>query len=147
MENRDKENKDPKVSPEQEKYSSKPVQYTTNFVNHIDNIYNDFVERGGMDNLIGQGKPLEISDGSVLDSIMKNANYLPSWIELQKEIKAHILATIELMENDNDTKKINNEIDAINLKIQKYNLMVPTSILQKGFISAENIKNKYSHWE
>lgn len=147
MENRDKENTDPKVSAEKEKYSSKPVQYTTDFVNHIDNIYSDFAERGGMDNLKGQGKPLKISEGSVLDSIMKNANYLPKWIELQKEIRDHILATIELRENDSDIKTINNKIDNINLKIQKYNLMVPTSILQKGFISAENIKDKYSYWE
>ncbi|SFS93873.1 DUF1992 domain-containing protein [Paenibacillus sp. 453mf] len=147
MDNRDNENNDPKVSPEQEKYSSKPVQYTTNYVNHIDSIYNDFAERGGMDNLKGQGKPLEISDGSVVDSMMKNANYLPKWIELQKEIRAHILATLEIMENNGEKNKVNEEIDTINLKIQKYNLMVPTSILQKGFISPENIKNKYSHWE
>ncbi|MCM3781540.1 DUF1992 domain-containing protein [Neobacillus mesonae] len=149
MENKRKEEEefDAKETSENEKYSSKPVQYTTNFANHMDHIFNDFAERGGLDNLKGEGKPLEISNGSVLDSVLKNANYLPKWVELQKEIRAQILAAIQAMDKSNDHSQIRNEIDAINLKIQKYNLIVPAPVLQKGLISIENIKRKYSNWE
>ena len=49
-------------------------------------------ERGLFDNLRGQGKPLELDDGSSADwlanHLLREAGVLPDWLQLRKEIHA-----------------------------------------------------------
>ncbi len=70
--------------------------------NHLDDIFSDFVSKGGMENLKGAGKPLDVPDGDVLNSVLKTANYLPPWLELQKQIRAGMSDLIQQM----DTKSL-----------------------------------------
>ncbi len=118
--------------------------------NHLDDIFNDYASKGGMDNLKGTGKPLDVPDGDVLNSVLKTANYLPPWLELQKQIRASMKDLLEQM-NDNPTEvsisQWEQQIEELNGQIKKYNRSVPNPLLQKGFVSAENIKVKYEQWE
>lgn len=117
--------------------------------NHLDDIYNEFVSTGGMENLKGVGKPLHVSDGDVLHSVLKNANYLPAWLESQKNIRNKIYNAIKLEEENkaNEWNQLHDILQEINDDIKKYNMLVPNPLLQKGFISLENMKAKYQQWE
>ncbi len=118
--------------------------------NHLDDIFNDYVSKGGMDNLKGAGKPLDVPDGDVLNSVLKTANYLPPWLELQKQIRIGMKDLIEQMDhhpNDALTSQWETQIDELNSQIKKYNISVPNPLLQKGFVSIENVKTKYEQWE
>ncbi|UHA72109.1 J-domain-containing protein [Paenibacillus sp. 481] len=135
------------ISQESKENSAQAIQNIRSFNNHLDEIFNNYVDKGGLDDLKGQGKPLHVSEGSVLDSVLKNANYLPPWLELQKEIRNTIAATIDKIDKEVERDRIAIAIDEINVRIQLYNTKVPSSILQKGLISFENIKTKYAMWE
>lgn len=118
--------------------------------NHLDDIFNDYVSKGGMENLKGTGKPLDVPDGDVLNSVLKTANYLPPWLELQKQIRTGMKDLIEQMNHDSaavTTSKWEEQIEELNSQIKKYNISVPNPLLQKGFVSVENIRVKYEQWE
>ncbi|MFD1887278.1 DUF1992 domain-containing protein [Paenibacillus wenxiniae] len=135
-------------------YNDKPTEPLTpkklGSANHLDDIFNDYASKGGMDNLKGTGKPLDVPDGDVLNSVLKTANYLPPWLELQKQIRAGMKDLIEHMDDNpahTTTGKWEAQIEELNGQIKKYNRSVPNPLLQKGFVSAENIKLKYEQWE
>jgi hypothetical protein len=46
-----------------------------------------------------------------------------------------------------DETTIKQEMEEINIKIKKYNGIVPTSILHKRTITRENMEGQYEHWE
>ncbi|WP_211747471.1 DUF1992 domain-containing protein [Paenibacillus sp. Marseille-Q4541] len=113
----------------------------------VNDAIEDFAKRGGFDDLEGMGKPLDIQEGDVLSGVLKNANYLPAWIELRKEIAAEMKLTMEKM-GHSDPPVVESEIEIINEKIKNYNKKVPNPVLQKGFVSRENIETKYeNHWQ
>lgn len=118
--------------------------------NHLDDIFSDFVSKGGMENLKGAGKPLDVPDGDVLNSVLKTANYLPPWLELQKQIRASMSDLIQQMDQQSTPTHPSHwdeAIDELNNHIKKYNMSVPNPLLQKGFVSADNIRMKYEQWE
>jgi hypothetical protein len=45
------------------------------------------------------------------------------------------------------TSKWEEQIEELNSQIKKYNISVPNPLLQKGFVSVENIRMKYEQWE
>ncbi|WP_322924380.1 DUF1992 domain-containing protein [Paenibacillus campi] len=133
-----------------DKPSVQPTPKKLGSANHLDDIFNDFVANGGMENVKGAGKPLHVPDGDVLNSVLKTANYLPPWLELQKQIRANMKHLIEQLDNDAaDVSKDDwaAQFDELNEQIKKYNRSVPSPLLQKGFVSANNISSKYEQWE
>lgn len=111
----------------------------------IDSAINDFHKGGGLNDLPGKGKPLNLEKGDAFSSILKNANVLPPWIELQHEIRDAIKTVI----NDLDTNPnldIQERVSEINKKIAKYNNSVPTSVLQKTRIFPDIIRDQYQKW-
>jgi len=124
----------------------KPRPFESHLV--VDEIVKDYVAQGGFDYLEGKGKPLHISNDDILNTILKNSNFLPPWVELQKEIRIRMVATIKKIDQQAASTIISHEIDEINALIKVYNRKVPNSALQKGFVTAENLKFKYSDkWE
>lgn len=115
------------------------------FHHWMDEIYSDFEKRGELKKLPGFGKPLKVPEGDPFQSILKNANFLPPWLELQKEIRKSIGALIDQMENMNKTD-LERNLEEINRKIRKYNYQVPSSSLQKTIITAEDIAEQYPKW-
>ncbi|WP_051251509.1 DUF1992 domain-containing protein [Paenibacillus harenae] len=110
----------------------------------IDEMYKEQQKKGAFDHLPGKGKPLHIESGDVFTGILKNANVLPDWLQLQQEIREQIrMVLANLPNNDNDW---NREIADINIKIKKYNTIVPTGILQKRQIAKETVHEQYNQW-
>jgi len=101
----------------------------------------DFERKGGFQDLPGKHKPLEVTRGDVLHSVLKTAHVLPAWLELQHEIRDEIgqlLARQAMQELE--------RIDAINQKIDKYNRLVPSSLFQKRRITAATLLEHYEQW-
>lgn len=114
----------------------------------MEEIYRDFEERGGMDDLPGKGKPLKLEDGDVLSSILKNANYLPPWVELRMEIRGRLLRICNRIEaGEKDDAELNRELEEINLNIRKYNQMVPSPLLQRSKVYLETVKTQLDKWD
>jgi hypothetical protein len=114
----------------------------------FDEMYKEYEQKGGFDNLPGKGKPLskETLEGDVLNNILKNANYIPAWLELQHVIRDAIAEVIHLSTKHTKTTLIEAKIVEINEDIKKYNNICPTA-LQKGLITLEDIKEQYERWK
>ncbi|WP_274653136.1 DnaJ family domain-containing protein [Paenibacillus humicola] len=112
----------------------------------VDDAFMEFVKKGGLDTLTGKGKPLKLQSGDPLQHVLKEANVLPKWLMLQKEIRGELLALITASDRDPaaDTAA---RIEQINRKITAYNKIVPTPFLQKMKITAADFKQQYSKWE
>jgi hypothetical protein len=93
----------------------------------MDEIFSNYAKSGGMDELPGKGKPLDVANGDALQSVMKEAHVLPSWLELQKKIRSHLEQLLR--------------------SIRTYNSMVPSALLQKGIITKENIRTQWTKWK
>jgi hypothetical protein len=128
--------------------SSRVAREGERMTDWVDSSINDFEKKGGFKDLPGHGKPLSTDylKGDVFTGILKEANYLPPWAELQKQIRDSMRSLILNIEN---LEKINvdEEIDEINKKIRKYNQSCPSPLMQKGLLSAERIKQQYEKWE
>ncbi|XEC96322.1 DnaJ family domain-containing protein [Paenibacillus tarimensis] len=115
-------------------------------LNHwMDEIYSEFEQKGGLKDLPGFGKPLNVQSGDPLQSVLKNANVQPPWVELQQEIRSSIASLLKHMDSySND--EIERQLDEINRKIKKYNMQVPSYHLQKMKVSRDNISRQYEKW-
>lgn len=116
--------------------------------NWVDEAYYEFERNGGFSELSGKGKPLPQVDtkGDPLQAILKNANYLPGWIELQHEIRDAIKKLHSSLEKGRTTS-LNEEIEAINVKIIKYNRQVPHAYFQKTRLTSDNLAEQKDKWE
>ncbi len=113
--------------------------------NHwLDQAYDECEKNGEFDHLPGKGKPIDVQTGDPLNSILKHANVLPPWLELQHEIRDAIAALLPAIETGDDT--VDASIGEINKKIAKYNAQVPTSVLQKAKITRETAAVQYRKW-
>lgn len=145
------------LSRELKEDAAQTISHERKMISWMQQAYEDCKQSGGLDDLPGKGKPLNLENGDVLNSILKNANYLPQWLELQHEIRDDINLLIEADAkhtdglpspgNDNEYKAIQVKVDSINLKIKKYNTLVPSVHLQKGFITLDNAAEKYERWQ
>jgi hypothetical protein len=128
--------------------SSPAVREGERMTDWVDSSISDFEKKGGFKDLPGHGKPLSTDylKGDVFTGILKEANYLPPWAELQKQIRDSIGRLILDIENEENINA-DEEIDEINKKIRKYNQSCPSPLMQKGLLSAERIKQQYEKWE
>lgn len=113
----------------------------------LDEAYRDCEKNGGFERLEGKGKPVVIPEGDALNSILKNASYLPSWLELQHEIRDDIRALRNKYDRGQLPPAAKSDVDAINKKIARYNNAVPTPILQKGKLHLESVHEQAPKWE
>jgi hypothetical protein len=111
----------------------------------IGEIYNEQLKKGAFDNLPGKGKPVDIHEGDVTNSILKNANVLPQWLTLQHEIRNQLQQLIFASGKDAEST-ISQKLNDINKKVMKYNNMVPSAILQKRQITRENMEQQLQLW-
>ncbi|MFB9753508.1 DUF1992 domain-containing protein [Paenibacillus hodogayensis] len=112
----------------------------------LDEAVRDCARNGGLEQLNGTGKPVDVPTGDGLNSILKNANVLPPWLELQHEIRDSIRALLRKHDPDR-LPSFSTELDALNQKIVKYNMSVPTPILQKMRLRPDSIAQQLAQWE
>lgn len=112
----------------------------------IDKGADEFAQKVGLDNPSGislSGGPA--AAGETIAGMTKEAHFLPAWIELRKEIAKDIKSYLEKADRF-PAQLTGREMDEINDKIRKFNGMVPTGTLQRGFLSSDNIRSKYEYW-
>jgi hypothetical protein len=114
----------------------------------LDQAFSDFQKNGGLEGNPYKGKPIPIQsdrgEGAALNSILKNANVLPPWLELQHEIRDQIKRLLDLMATLPDDH-IDSELTKINDKVKKFNNMCPPP-LQKVRIFKDLIEKQYEKW-
>ncbi|MBU9723737.1 MULTISPECIES: DnaJ family domain-containing protein [Bacillaceae] len=111
-------------------------------------IYKEYEKRGGFEHLEGKGKPLsqETLNSDPLNSVIKNANYLPEWIKAQHKVRDTILELLQKREKSTVTEKEEKAtIKEINNLIKKYNRQCPVR-LQKAFVSLETLERDQHKW-
>lgn len=125
----------------------------------LDRMVEDYIQeaisKGDFDNLKGAGKPLPNSQSQnpyldftthKLNKILQDNGFIPEWITLQREIREDLNAlkkhlkeersqlsadlTISSPEWLNILERYQTEVDKINKKIDKYNLIVPIAAHQ-----------------
>ncbi|CAG7643755.1 hypothetical protein PAESOLCIP111_04547 [Paenibacillus solanacearum] len=118
----------------------------------MDEVMRDQQEKGGLDHLPGEGKPLFLSGESSMErhvnSVLKTAHYLPRWIELQQEIQADLERILhQLRAEQKSGSLLDAELGEVNRKIRQYNNACPIPMLQKGAVTADNISEQYEKWK
>lgn len=106
-------------------------------------MYREQERKGAFEHLAGKGKLLDVPSGDVTSSILKEANFLPPWLTLQHEIRDELQ---RLLETDS-SECPESTLDQINAKINKYNGMVPTPMLQKWKLTRENMRQQFERWK
>lgn len=108
-----------------------PLQ-TKGYRNWVEEQIEEAMARGDFDRLPGKGKPLDLSGDPwsekdwLVNHILANAHVLPEWVELGKEIRAEIAALRQAPPGPDRAERIR----ALNRKIDRYNLLVPSISLQ-----------------
>lgn len=123
-----------------------PFQY---FESWLDTQIREAQERGDFDNLAGSGEPLAPADQNEAFAgddalglrLLKNAEALPAWIELNKEIRAERAICQRILgyytaEPDRDrrarfARDYRRRASELNQKIDRYNLIVPAPHLEQ----------------
>ncbi|UCZ53602.1 DUF1992 domain-containing protein [Bacillus shivajii] len=115
----------------------------------IGGMYKDHEKKGGFDNLPGKGKPLthEQLNSDPLNSVLKNAGFLPEWVKLQHKVRDLVADYIFKRDkgffNEKEAKKY---LKNINQQVKKYNRHCPYS-LQKPPITADSIDKEKARWQ
>lgn len=116
---------------------------------HLDEIISKYEQKGGFADLEGKGKPLEIpfnpSDAYLFNKMLKNANVMPPWLELQHEIRDLIGILLSSMK-ENQSINIPADLKGINKKIKLYNSKCPIPSLQKPLLTQDTIELQYAKW-
>ena len=120
-----------------------------NYEGWIDRQIRQAQERGDFDNLRGQGAPLAPQDQNEVFAgddamglrLIKNAEALPAWIELNKEITADEEACRQILARYTSTRDrdrrarfaadYRRRAAELNKKIDQYNLIIPARHLEK----------------
>ncbi|WP_202080621.1 DnaJ family domain-containing protein [Caldalkalibacillus salinus] len=106
-------------------------------------------EKGDFDDLPHKGKKLDLSSGDALSNVLKNANYVPGWVDLQQRIRDEIREVVHTLDqqDENHINHIDSRIEEINELIAKYNREVPNPLLQKSKIYRDRIQQQLQKWE
>ncbi|WP_259392007.1 DUF1992 domain-containing protein [Paenibacillus thiaminolyticus] len=87
-----------------------------------------------------------MASGDALQSVMKEAHVLPSWLELQKKIRSQLEQLLHQME-ELGSEPVDQALEELNRSIRTYNSMVPNALLQKGIGTKENNRAQWMKWE
>jgi DnaJ homolog subfamily C member 28 len=111
---------------------------------------------GKFDNLPGMGKPLNLEDNPhepedmrMANSLLRNNDFLPAWMELGKEIDRDLEAAHRLYQDQRDSRaearaKFSVTIAALNRRILDYNLRVPSTVFQRPMLDLQKEIDKLS---
>ncbi|TCP58985.1 uncharacterized protein DUF1992 [Tumebacillus sp. BK434] len=115
----------------------------------LDEAFKDFEKGGGLQDNPHKGKRLAVDDAHqsenyALNSILKNANVLPPWLELQHKIRDEIKKVLDALDSGKQVE-LETAVFPINEMIKKYNLSCPFP-MQKTRIFPEKIRTQYEKW-
>lgn len=116
----------------------------------LDEVVQEHQQKGGFDDLKGKGKPLskETLTGDVFQSILKNNQYIPPWLELRHQIREQIHALYrQIQQKSAPDATDRKQVMAINNQIKKYNRQCPHASMQRGLIDVDRLEEALPQWE
>ncbi|MDR6226272.1 DnaJ family domain-containing protein [Desmospora profundinema] len=116
----------------------------------LDQIVKEHEQKGGFDHLSGKGKPLskKTLEEEAFHHILKNAHYLPPWLELRHQIKNQIQELLSNLDKKAAPEKRDREqVEEVNRMIQKYNQLCPHPSMQRGLVTIDNLNQAVHQWE
>lgn len=113
--------------------------------NWLDDVFAQYEKSGGMDDLRGKGKPLDVSSGDPLNGVLHQANYVPSWLSLQHEIRDDLQRIVKLRK-ENPNADVAAHLSEVNKKIVTYNTKVPSMLFQKSKVDMSDLENQLPKW-
>lgn len=113
--------------------------------NWLDDVFTKYEKKGGLDDLPGKGKPLEVRGGDPLNGVLHNANVVPSWLALQHEIRDELQHIVKMCK-DKPQADVSAAMSDVNQKIVKYNANVPSMLLQKSKVALDTIESQLAKW-
>jgi DnaJ family protein C protein 28 len=132
----------------------------------IDKIIQEAIQAGAFDNLPGKGKPLNLDENAhvppewrmAFDMLQKHG-FAPGWVELRRELEENLKAAREALarawawqaaalENGEDADwvaaewgkaqgRFRAQAEAINKKIESYNLAIPSERVSRARVDAD----------
>lgn len=115
----------------------------------MDDAFADYARQGGFEGLSGKGKPLELDESqaedATLNRILANNHILPPWLALQNEIRDEVGALYQQLQKQ-PSMNIEGDCRHLNVRINKYNAMCPSPMLQKPLLSPENFVQQSTKW-
>ncbi|MDF2959335.1 MAG: hypothetical protein K0S39_1070 [Paenibacillus sp.] len=112
----------------------------------VDEAYEEFVQKGGFDNLPGLGKPLVVPTGDVFESILKNAKAVPPWIMLRNHVKQLIQQATQFIDSNERPEEADRLIAEINENIKQMNLLAPSLSLHRKIVTKQTIHEQALKW-
>jgi hypothetical protein len=112
----------------------------------VDDAYEDWKSKGGLDDLPGKGKPLTVPEGDVLETIMKNAGVKPPWLMLKQEAKAMMERALFLLERTPNAAEIDELLRDLNKHIEEMNAQAPSLTLHRRKVSRSTLREQYERW-
>ncbi|MDT8976639.1 DUF1992 domain-containing protein [Paenibacillus sp. chi10] len=113
--------------------------------NWLDDVFTQYEKKGGLEDLPGKGKPLEVRGGDPLNGVLHNANVVPSWLALQHEIRDELQRIMKLRK-DQPQADVSAAMFDVNQKIVKYNASVPSTLFQKSKVTLDTIEDQLAKW-
>ncbi|MDQ1911483.1 DUF1992 domain-containing protein [Paenibacillus sp. GD4] len=113
----------------------------------VDEAYEDFVKKGGLESLAGYGKPLEVPTGDILTTLLKQANVPPPFIMLRREIQANTVEALKLLEREPESPKLGELMEDINRQIAELNHQAPSLSLHRKKVNRANLREQYERWK
>lgn len=112
----------------------------------LDEAVREFEANGGMEHVKGKGKPLQLATGDPVNGVLKTANVKPHWLELQHEIRDELRGLKEQVERG-AAVRADRTLQAINVKISRYNALVPHYTMQKSKVEPQTLAKQLESWE
>ena len=108
------------------------------FQQRITSQVDEVIASGEWSNLPGKGTPLQLLSLTPEEQaykLLKDAGFVPDWIELRKKIEAiddELREKGPLAVSDEDVAVLQRRCDELNEIIRKHNRLVPSPVLQRG---------------
>lgn len=113
----------------------------------VDDAYEDWKARGGLDDLPGKGKPLVVPSGDVLETVMKNAGVKPPWLMLKQEVKTMMERAVFLLERTPNSTELDELLRDINAHIAEMNAVAPSLSLHRRKVGKSTLREQYERWK
>ena len=132
-------------------YSATQIDGELRFQTWLDDVIEQHQRDGGFAELEGKGKPLKLPDPAFNDDemvygILKNANALPEWLEIQHEVRDGLRRLTELESILSDSE-VERRVVSLNDLVRRYNDRAPSELLRKPLLRADSLANQLSNWE
>lgn len=112
----------------------------------VDEAYEQFVQSGGLDLLPGKGKPLVVPTGDIMETILRQANVVPPWILLGREIRDLLEQAAGKLRQGAEDAEIDELLHSANEQIAHMNSRAPGLSLHRKKVTRDTLLRELERW-